>query len=69
MRTGVRGDTETVAIRLPKEIVAQIDEASGAVGTSRGNFLACIIIERMEKNGPFYYEPDALKSARTKQRV
>ena len=48
MRTGVRGDTETIAIRLPKSIVVAIDEAVTDLGTSRGNFLACMILERME---------------------
>jgi uncharacterized protein (DUF1778 family) len=57
MRTGVRGDTETIAIRLPKSIVAAIDAAAAEVGTSRGNYIACMIIERMDKNVPVY-EPD-----------
>jgi predicted DNA-binding protein len=61
MRTGVRGDTETIAIRLPKSIVAAIDKAAADVGTSRGNYLACIIIERTEKNGDLYYAPDPPK--------
>lgn len=58
MRTGVRGDgfaheqTETIAIRLPKSIVVAIDAAASEVGTSRGNFLACMIIERMMKKEP-----------------
>jgi uncharacterized protein (DUF1778 family) len=51
MRTGVRGETETIAIRLPKSVVAAIDAAAADLGTSRGNFLASMIIERMEKKG------------------
>jgi hypothetical protein len=70
MRTGVRGDgfvhekTETIAIRLPTSVVAAIDAAATEIGASRGNFLACMIIERMEKNEPLYYELDAPKTRR-----
>jgi hypothetical protein len=57
MRTGVRGETETIAIRLPKSIVVAVDKAAAEVGTSRGNYIACMIIERTEKNVPVY-KPD-----------
>ena len=47
MRTGVRGDTETIAIRLPKKLLVEIDVAANEAQTSRGDFLARMIVDRM----------------------
>jgi metal-responsive CopG/Arc/MetJ family transcriptional regulator len=44
-----RDKTETIAIRLPKRLIAEIDERAMIDNRSRGDFLARIIIANVKK--------------------
>lgn len=47
--------TETVAVRLPKSIISQVDSVARGAGRTRSNLLARIISRSVDYRGPYSY--------------
>jgi predicted DNA-binding protein len=47
--------TETVAVRLPKSIITQVDWLARSAGRTRSNLLARLISRSVDSRGPYSY--------------
>jgi predicted DNA-binding protein len=47
--------TETVAVRLPKSVVTQVDWLARSAGRTRSNLLARLISRSVDSHGPYSY--------------